>query len=138
LDGHWAQTAPPLPQPASVLPGKQNIPLQQPLQLPHDETLVQALLTHEALPLHSTHALPPEPQAAPAVPLWQLPVLSQHPLQLARLQPPVELTQLPERQTWFPVQGGEQLPSSGASSSGYTQAASSALATMAEGSPWFL
>jgi hypothetical protein len=139
LEGHCWQVAPPLPQPASVLPGKQNMPSQQPAQLPHEEEEpVQLPLTQELPPLHWTQRLAPLPHADATSPFWQNPLPSQQPLQLERLHWLLVLTQTPDAQTWLPLQGGLQLPSSGASSSGYTQAARRRLVAMASGSPWFL
>jgi hypothetical protein len=94
------------------------MPSQQPAQLPHEEVVVQLPLTQELPPVHSTQRFAPLPHAAATLPLSHWPLLSQQPVQLERLQDPVWSTQTPDAQTWLPLQGGVQVPSSGASSSG--------------------
>lgn len=78
---HAAQVAPPLPHVALVCVPvvTQLVPWQQPPA--HDAALhAHTPATHACPAEHVPHARPPPPHAAPDVPVWQVPVASQHPV----------------------------------------------------------
>jgi hypothetical protein len=86
--GQGRHIAPPLPQAKVWFPPRQALPTQQPGQLPGPHCVGP----WHVLPLHvspggqDAQAVPPDPQAFVEPPIWQLPLPSQHPAQLAGLQ----------------------------------------------------
>lgn len=107
---HMAHDVPAVPHTARVFPVLQVAPSQQPLQqvpllhvpflhlvpamagtVPHFPP-PQVSMVHAFLSSHSTHALPPAPQALEVAPGWHLPPLSTQPVQQVPLRqiPPVQ------------------------------------------------
>lgn len=96
---HGAQAAPPEPQARADVPGSHVVPVQQPLQLPAEQSAlllhVFVAVTHTSPAVQVLHASPLLPQAVPFVPATQL-----LPLQQPSVQGSLSTAPVPHPELW--------------------------------------